>query len=76
LGHDRPDDDDSMVLQRFIERILDDQEDQKNTISSRVSSFMVKLIPIANLALGFVSLGADVSPPEIANLLSHRDHSG
>jgi hypothetical protein len=52
------------VLQGFIERILYDQEDQKNTISSKVSSFMVNFIPIANVALGIVSIGADVGSSE------------
>lgn len=52
------------IFQGFIEQILDDQEKQKDAISGKVASFMVNLIPLANVALGIVSLGANVSSPD------------
>jgi hypothetical protein len=45
----------------FIEGLLADQEEQKGRISGKVAGYMARLYPVASLALGLVSFGADVS---------------
>jgi hypothetical protein len=45
----------------FVEQILANQDEQRGTIPGKIAGYMVKLYPVANLALGLVSFSADVS---------------
>ncbi|CZR59486.1 uncharacterized protein PAC_09378 [Phialocephala subalpina] len=52
------------VFGKFIENILKDQEKQKETVTSKISSCLAKMYPVATFALGLVSFGADLAMNE------------